>query len=124
MTAALADLAGKANSEGIANLMTAQGAVGLRQWYPSATQLDRDRYFGSLRSMKPFFLFDAAPLIVVYARTDEGVQVLYFMSDANGKLLWTNSSHQSIGDEIFKKGALFAAATAERPFQALAISVR
>lgn len=108
--------------KGIADRMTAQGAASLQQWYGTAAMADRERYFASLRGLKPLFLFDASPLIVVYVHTAEGIQVLYFTAGAKpGELHWTNSSFLSIVDEIFKKGPLFSAATAERPFQDLAI---
>lgn len=111
-----------ANVKGIADRMTAQGAASLQQWYGTAAIADRERYFASLRGLKPLFLFDASPLIVVYVHTGEGIQVLYFTAGAKpGELHWTNSSFLSIVDEIFKKGPLFSAATAERLFQDLAI---
>ncbi len=120
----LVDFAGDANAEGIASLMTPAGAASLRQWRASAQQPERDAYFASLATLRPFFLFDAAALIVVYVRTDAGIQVVYFTPGQNGELRWMNSSHQSIGDEIFKKGALASAAAAEPPFQTIAITGR
>jgi len=120
MKAALRDA--DANIEPFARFMTPEGALRLRDWFARATTKERDDYKTAFANQQPFFVFDESPLVVVYTKTrDSGVQVLYFTVSADKRLLWTNSSHITTSDQIFKEGPLFAAASAPRPFSTLVI---
>ena len=114
--------AAKAGNAGeVGNHMTAAGSQRLQQWNATATPAERAQYFDALKGMKPVFVFDASPLVVTYVSTPQGMQALYFTPGAKGDLLWTNSSHITSADEIFKKGSLLAAASTDPPFQNLAV---
>ena len=111
--------AGKIN-EFIAD-MTPEGGNRLKQWFAGADQADRDRYKSAFTRQKPFFVFDESPLMVVYTLTADGtVQVMYFTS-ADNELLWTNSSHVTVADQVFKKGPLYKAGLLKKPFSSIAI---
>jgi hypothetical protein len=102
--------------------MTSDGGSRLKQWFTSAPQPERDRYKTAFVEQQPFFVFDESPLLVVYVRTAQrDVQVLYFTAAADGRLLWTNASHLTTSDEVFKQGPLFEAAGSAKPFSGIAI---
>ena len=102
--------------------LTPEGGGRLTEWYTVAPESEQERYRGFVIDQQPFFLFDASPLVVVYTRTPEGmVQVMYFTSNHNGELLWTNSSHVTVADRIFKKGPLYNASLQEKPFSGIAV---
>jgi len=102
--------------------MTPEGAGRLRQWFDAATPHDRDEYRAALIDQQPFFVFDQSPLIVVYTKTRaSGIQVLYFTVTADKRLVWTNSSHITDSDHVFKQGPLFAAASSPKPFGTMVI---
>ena len=102
--------------------MTPEGAGRLKDWYAKATEDERKAYRDALTGQRPFFLFDASPLIAVYTRAASGnVQVLYFLADPTGVLLWANSSHVTVADRVFKRGPLFDAAQLEKPFSTVVI---
>jgi hypothetical protein len=102
--------------------LTLEGGSRLKEWFATASQTERDQYKTAILGEQPFFLFDESPLVVVYTKSPEGaVHVLYFTVSANGELLWTNSSHVTVADQVFKKSALFDAASSDRPFSALGI---
>jgi hypothetical protein len=94
----------------------------LRDWFTSAGQKDREGYITAFVDQQPFFVFDESPLVVAYTRTRGGeVHALYFTVAADKRLLWTNSSHITVSDQIFKQGPLFAAAASKQPFSDLVI---
>ena len=101
--------------------ITPEGALRLRDWFATAALKDRDDYKNAFASQQPFFVFDESPLIVVYTRTPTGVQVLYFTVTADKRLLWTNSSHVTVSDQVFKEAPLLAAAAGQNPFSTLVI---
>jgi len=102
--------------------MTPEGGGRLRQWFAATEAKDRDEYKTAFIDQQPFFVFDESPLIVVYTRTrTSGVQVLYFTVTADKRLLWTNSSHITVSDQVFKQGPLFVAAGSPEPFRSVAI---
>jgi hypothetical protein len=102
--------------------MTPEGANRLKDWYAKATEDERKAYREALTGQRPFFVFDASPLVAVYTRAASGsVQVLYFVADPTGALLWANSSHVTIADRVFKRGPLFDAAQLEKPFSTVVI---
>jgi hypothetical protein len=51
---------------------------------------------------------------------DNTVQVMYFTVRSDNALLWTNSSHITVSDKIFKRGPLYNAASLPRPFSNVA----
>jgi hypothetical protein len=102
--------------------MTREGGARLREWLASAAPPERDQYARALRGLEPFFMFNAFPLVVVYARSpSQEVRVMYFTPDNENGLLWTNSSHLTVSDEIFKKGPLYRDALLDKPFSNIAI---
>ena len=102
--------------------MTPEGAGRLKEWYAKATEDERKAYREALTGQRPFFVFDASPLIVLFTRASTGsVQVLYFVADPAGGLLWANSSHVTVADRVFKRGPLFDAAQLEKPFSTVVI---
>jgi hypothetical protein len=101
--------------------MDADGAKRTKQWYDSATDADREIYKRRLAEQKPFFLFDASPLVVVYAKMpDNDLQVMYFINSRNN-LLWTNANHITIVDTVFKAESMPKAAVKEKPFSEFAV---
>ena len=106
----------------IARYMTPEGGGRLRQWLAAAGPKDRDEYRNAFVQQRPFFVFDETSLLVVYTRTGDGdVQVLYFTYTPDHRLVWTNSSHITIADRVFKQGPLYAAANATKPFTELVV---
>lgn len=119
-------LRASARSDGRTNLtqqMSERGAKALNQWLDTATPEERQNYFSALQEQEPFFIFDAAPISVVYVKAPSapgGIAVLYFQTGANNELLWVNSSYLSPVDGIFKSGPLFDSAASDRPFSIFA----
>ncbi len=102
--------------------LTPEGGNRLKEWFTSADEAERNKYRRHYTEQKPFFLFDASPLLVVYTRSPDGVVlVMHFTFNANGELLWTNSSRVTVTDNIFKKGLLYEAAALDEPFSSVAI---
>lgn len=101
--------------------MDPDGAKRTKQWYDSTTDAERDIYNRRLNDQRPFFLFDASPLVVLYAKTpNNDLQVMYFVSSHND-LLWTNSTHITIADKVFKDGTIAKAAMVQKPFSEFAV---
>lgn len=101
-------------------LLTPEGGGRLKDWYIRADEKDRGVYKASVTEQQPFFLFDASPLVVVYTRPAKGsVQVIYLTVSEGNELLWTNSSHITGADKVFKSGPLYDAATGEKPFSGI-----
>jgi hypothetical protein len=102
--------------------MTPEGGGRLKQWFTTADETDRNRYKNSFLPQQPFYFLDLSPLIVVYTKLqDDTVQVMYFTVRNDNALLWTNSSHVTVSDKIFKRGPLYKAASLPRPFSNVAI---
>jgi len=101
--------------------MTPESGKRLTDWFASADPSDRRKYVSAVTELQPFFLFDASPLVVVYARSRVGVQVMYFTLDANSELRWTNSSYIVEADKVYKRGPLYSGAMLDEPFSSLAI---
>jgi hypothetical protein len=102
--------------------MTPEGGGRLKEWFTTADETDRNRYKTSFLQQQPFYFLDLSPLIVVYTKLqDDTVQVMYFTVRNDNSLLWTNSSHVTVSDKIFKKGPLYNAASLPRPFSNVAI---
>jgi hypothetical protein len=70
---------------------------------------------------RPVFLIDATPLLVVYTRSQDGVQVVYFTVGGNNELLWTNIARITDSDKLFKRGVLRDAVSMDKPFGRFAI---
>ena len=101
--------------------MTPEGAGRLKQWFATADETDLNRYKTSFLQQQPFYFLDLSPLIVVYTKLqDDTVQVMYFTVGNDNALLWTNSSHVTVSDKIFKRGPLYNAASLPRPFSNVA----
>jgi hypothetical protein len=101
--------------------MTPEGGRRLKEWFASADQNQRSRYQMGITEQRPFFLFDASPLVVVYTTSRLGVQVMYFTLGANRELLWTNSSYITAADRVFKQGPLYNGALLDTPFSSIAL---
>ena len=86
------------------------------EWWPTATPQERARYSASLTGVEPFFIFDASPLVIGYVRQGGVIQVMYFVSGADGRLIWTNSTLFTHADGLFKRGPLSESAAALNPF--------
>lgn len=97
------------------------GADQLLKWQVSAEKLERDAYKAAFTQQKPFFIFDAQPLVIVYTTTPAGIKAMYFINRA-GELQWTNASHVTRVDQVFKRGLMIQAASAEPPFATLVIA--
>ena len=107
--------------------MTVEGGGRLLQWWASAPRDERERYRTMFLQQEPFFIFDQSPLVVVYIRIGvpdaskptgvaPGVQLLYFTQNAAGEWVWTNSSHVTVADRVFKDNPMAAAAASPQPF--------
>jgi hypothetical protein len=102
--------------------VTPEGGGRLRQWFATAQPSERDAYQAAFIGQQPFFVFDQSPLVVVYTKTSTGeIQAIYFSVTADRRLLWTNSSHITVADQVFKRGPLLAAAGAAPPFSTVVI---
>jgi hypothetical protein len=102
--------------------MTPEGAGRLKDWFSTADETDRTRYKTAFLQQQPFYFFNESPLMVVYTKLpDNTVQVLYLTARNDGELLWTNSSHITVSDKVFKKGPLYNAASQDKPFAGIAI---
>lgn len=99
--------------------MTLEGGGRLKDWYVSASEEERQRYAQFIAEQEPFYFFDASPVFIVYTRNPVGVvQVMYWTRTNDDEYLWTNSSHITVADDVFKKGPLFDAAS---PFSCLRV---
>ena len=99
--------------------MTTEGGNRLKAWFASAEQTDRARYMSSITKQRAFFFLDASPLIVVYTKSATGdVQIMYF-TFSNNDLLWTNSSHVTLTDRVFKTGPVYDSSLLSPPFSNL-----
>jgi hypothetical protein len=102
--------------------MTPEGGNRVKNWFAAADQTERSKYESAIRDQRAFFVLDASPLMVVYTRSSVGVvQVMYFTVNANNDLLWTNSSHITLSDKVFKNGPLYDSALLAKPFSNIAI---
>lgn len=107
---------------GFCRYLAPAGAKRLKDWFASAAQGNREIYRNAIAEQEPFFVFDAAPLIIVYTRSpSHSVQVMYFTSAADGRLMWTNSSLVTLLDRVFKGEAMKDAAMLDKPFSSLEI---
>jgi hypothetical protein len=97
--------------------LTPPGADKLLKWWAKASEFERTAYREAILHQRPFFVFDASPLLVLYTKSQAGaIQVMYFTRDANGELRWTNASSATIADAVFKRGPLFESAKLPKPF--------
>jgi hypothetical protein len=101
---------------------TPEDGARLKKWFATASQAERDRYKTDFIEEQPFFVFDESPLLVVYSRMRNGwVRVLYFKVADDKRLLWMNSSYQTLAHPAFERGPLFVVAAATKPFSSLLI---
>ncbi|MET0646111.1 MAG: hypothetical protein ABW208_05770 [Pyrinomonadaceae bacterium] len=108
--------------EDVLKYMTPEGGNRLRSWLTTADESERRLYVSSITDSRPFFVIDASPLMVVYTKSPAGaVNVMYFTTAAGDRLLWTNSSHITLSDKVFKRGHVYDSARAERPFAGSAV---
>ncbi len=101
--------------------LSLEGANRLKDWFATATQPERDRYKSELVDIEPFYVFDARPLVIIYGKTKNSVQSMHFTANENNELLWTNSSHITVMDKVFKSGYLYDAALLDKPFSEIKI---
>jgi hypothetical protein len=115
-----ASLAGR--PEDLIKHMTPEGGNRLKEWLASAEESERRQYMSAVMDRHPFFVIDASPLLVVYTRSSAGaVNVMYFTTAADNTLLWTNSSHITLSDKVFKHGLMYDSALSDKPFANSAI---
>jgi hypothetical protein len=86
------------------------------EWWPTASAKDRDRHAALYKGLEPFFIFDASPLVIAYVRQNGGIQVMYFVPAADGRLIWVNRFSFTEVDRLFKTGPLRESASAPNPF--------
>lgn len=104
--------------------LTPEGGGQLKKWFTGASEVEQHGYKTVLKEQHPFFVFDAAPLVVVYTYSQASartVEVMYFTLSEDERLLWTNSSHVTVADQVFKKGPLYQAALGDEPFKSIEI---
>jgi len=110
---------GRGGIDEFAKDLTPEGAVRLKEWFAAADEKERAAYKTAITEQQPFFLFDLKALVVVYTRSPGGeVHVMYFTFIDN-TLVWTNSSHVTVADAVFKRGPLNSAASGEKPFSSI-----
>jgi hypothetical protein len=116
-----ADFGGTADD--FIKLVTPESGDQIRKWLATTTDGDRAKYKTSLiqQMEHPVFLIDATPLLVVYTRSQGGVQVVYFTVGGNNELLWTNIARITDSDKLFKRGVLRDAVSMDKPFGRFAI---
>lgn len=96
--------------------LTPEGGRGMKEWFASASQPELDNYKTAITEQEPFFLIDALPLAVVYAKSPGSSQAMFFISNANNELLWTRSTVITDSTRIFAGGPLRGGASEARPF--------
>jgi hypothetical protein len=108
----------KKDFNALMKVLTKSGAEGLTQWLPTADERQCDFYFKSLSGKAPFFVFDASPLVIVYARS-ERIAPIYFIVSEDGRLLWENNPPITRVYKAFSDGAMKAAEVEAEPFSSL-----
>jgi hypothetical protein len=102
--------------------LTPAGRASMKQWFASADDAQRSIYKTTIADLRPFYLFDESPLVVVYNRPLRGsYSVMYFTLSATGDWMWTNYSQVTAVDNIFKAGPLYKAAQLNKPFSTFEI---
>lgn len=72
--------------------LTEGGSAFVGSMLREATEEEVRRYADSIVTLEPFFVLDADPLFIVYARTARhGVQGLYFLREEGDTFKWANS---------------------------------
>ena len=114
-----------------AKYMTPEAGKGLKHAFAAADEVGRSRVKAAITQRKPFFLFDASTVIVVVFRgklSYDGigepfgdVQTMYFTQNPDHQWVWTNSSHITDVDKVFRLGPLYKAALLKKPFGDLEI---
>jgi hypothetical protein len=102
--------------------MTPEGGRRLKQGFATADEDRRSRFKAGIAQLRPFFLFDASPLVVVYTKPLAGeYDVMYFTPGPDKRWVWTNSAYLTAIDKIFRVGPLYKSALLNQPFSNLAI---
>src|SRR5438552_4855983 len=110
------------NLDEFARYMTPQGGESLKKGLVSTDQAARDAFKTAIGDLTAFFIFDAGRVLVVYNEPLSAYYgVMYFTRRSDGQLVWTNASHITPEDDVFKRGALYKAASLPVPFSSLAI---
>ena len=105
------------NIEGFFSLLPASTVKRVRTGYLASTAGDREKFREAIKQQKPFFVFDASPLLIAYTKAPDGaVQVMYFTFNEQNKLIWTNAYKVTLIDKLFKKGVLYDASQLHVPF--------
>ena len=107
--------------------MTPAGGRRLKQALASSDKTGRRRLEAAITERKPFFLFDASPLLVVIFRgklsydgigePNADIQTMYFTPDSKGRWLWTNAASITDVDKIFRQGPLVKGCSSRQTFQ-------
>lgn len=102
----------------LSSSLTPEGAGRLSEWLNSASDVEKEAYVSALKELDSQFVFDANPLMIVYAKRLNGnLEVLYFTPGSKNELLWTNSSHLTNADDLFKRGTMIETANKRDPFK-------
>ncbi len=102
---------------------TERGKKRVTDWFQKSKKEERQKYKDSFINQEPFFVFNAAPLFVVYTHTrSNGVQVIYFVKDRNGQFLLANAAYATTADRVFKSQRFINEATGDKPFEKWKIS--
>ncbi len=98
--------------------LTKPARAEMRKWYPEATDVQIARFVQSFEDVKPVFVLDADPMYIVYVQTAAfGIRAMFMLDDGKGRYIWTNSSHITPLDAIFKQSMVKKAAAQKIPFQ-------
>jgi hypothetical protein len=95
--------------------MAKKGAE-VAEWWRTASAQERAAHAEALTGLEPFFVFDASPLVIAYARQNGDIRMMYFVPAADGRLIWTNSALVTEADGLFKRGPLYESASLPNPF--------
>lgn len=99
---------------------TERGRTRVGDWYESAQETERRRYFEDVEKhlgQDPFFVIDAEPVFIVYTRpAASGIRALSFLRDESGRFRWANAAYATTIDALFKGRRFLAAASEEPPF--------
>ncbi|MCH8055220.1 MAG: hypothetical protein IH857_03580 [Deltaproteobacteria bacterium] len=100
---------------------TEHGRKKVKTWFLGAPEEERRGYIERILSLEPFYVFNAEPVFIVYARTrSSAIRVLYFVPDKKGQFRWANAYYLTIFDSIFRKST--KAAGEEKPFDSWKIA--
>lgn len=91
-----------------------------RDWF-STKDKEHKQYIENFVAQKPFYVFNAEPVLIVYAVGKGGItggnlRISYFVRNAEGQFKLTEESFGSAFDKTFKSKKFIEAANLEKPF--------